>query len=132
MPFNTIRYSESFKRQVVGEMECGKWSSASEAQAAYGVRGSLTVMNWVRKYGSPSIQVRKVVVMHPSESSENAKLQRRIRELERAVADAKVAELLERTFLELACEKGGLGDAETFKKKVAMKRATTADLPTPR
>ncbi len=50
-----VRYSEAFKRQVVAELEDGKYSSIGEANRVYGIRGAATVPQWIRKYGREGI-----------------------------------------------------------------------------
>ena len=34
-----VRYSEAFKRQVVAEIESGKYATIGEANRVYGIRG---------------------------------------------------------------------------------------------
>ena len=45
-----IRYSQAFKMQCVREVEAGK-SCAYEVQRKYKIKGSATVMRWVRRLG---------------------------------------------------------------------------------
>jgi len=40
-----------------------------------------------------------------------------VRELEKALVDAHLDLRLERSYLEIACEQGGIGTVEEFKKK---------------
>ena len=49
------RYSEAFKRQVVEELEKGKFGSAFEAQQSYGILGDRTVPRWMKKYGRDNL-----------------------------------------------------------------------------
>ena len=56
LKFNYVKrtqkdYSTSFKLQIVREIERGELSAIS-AQKQYGIQGSSTVLNWLRKYGS--------------------------------------------------------------------------------
>ena len=45
-----VRYSMSFKQQVVRELESGRFSSISEVKEHYGITGASTIQNWlVRK-----------------------------------------------------------------------------------
>ena len=46
-----IRYSEAFKLEVVREVEAGGLAFDGVSQK-YGIQGSTTWSNWVRKYGS--------------------------------------------------------------------------------
>ena len=83
----------------------------------YGIKGTVTVQAWVRKYGKGSRGVR-IRVEKPEEINELKRLRARVRQLESALADANIDQALERSFLELACERAGL-DVEEFKKKAA-------------
>ncbi len=44
------RYTEAFKRHVVGEVESGRISQ-SEANRRNGILGHSTILKWCRKYG---------------------------------------------------------------------------------
>lgn len=112
-----VRYSEAFKLQVVREIEEGKHSSCCAAMERYGIRGQGTVYNWVRRYGKTHLLRRVVRVETPAERDELKKMKARVRELERALVDAHMDLRLERAWVELACEAGGVEDVEEFKKK---------------
>ncbi|NNM87180.1 MAG: transposase [Phycisphaerae bacterium] len=45
------RYSECFKRQVVEELENGRFESITQAQLHHGIPGVTTVQKWINKYG---------------------------------------------------------------------------------
>lgn len=51
MKQTVIRYSEAFKRQVVEELEGGRYRSVEEVRKKYGIGGGDTVQKWVKKYG---------------------------------------------------------------------------------
>lgn len=114
-----IVYSEAFKRQVVDEIERGKFHSIGGAGKAYGIKGALTVKKWVLKYGSEELLPRKVRIETLKEQNELKTARKRIRELEAAVADAHIDYSLERSYLRIACERMGT-DSDTFKKKHVM------------
>ena len=116
---SVIRYSEAFKLQVVREIEEGKHSSCYAAMERYGIRGQKTVYNWVRRYGKTHLLRKVVRVETPAERDELKKMKMRVRELERALVDAHLDLRLERAWLELACEAGGVDDVDGFKKKHA-------------
>jgi hypothetical protein len=62
----------------------------------------------------------KVVrVMKADEQAEVKALRQRVRELERALADAHLDLKLETAYTELACEAAGIEDVTDFKKKHA-------------
>lgn len=119
MTMTRVRYSEAFKRQVVDDMEQGKYRSLHAACRAYGIGGTTTVANWVRRYGSEDMLPKNVRVETMNERDELKEARKRIRELEAAVADAHVDHCLEKAYLHVACERMGVDPAE-FKKKHAM------------
>lgn len=112
-----VRYSEAFKLQVVRELEKGRFENATAAGQAYGVNGNGTVARWVRQYGKEHLLGKLVRVMKADEEAEVKALRRRVRELERALADAHIDLKLESAYLELACEAAGVDDIAEFKKK---------------
>jgi len=114
-----VRYSEAFKLQVVRELEEGRHRSFHEASEAYGIRGAVTVRNWVRKYGKTHLLRRVIRVETPEERSELRRMKDRVRDLERALSDAHLDLQLERAYVKLACRAGGIEDVEEFKKKHA-------------
>lgn len=119
-----LRYSDAFKRQVVGELERGKHCSIEKARLAYGIGGAMTVYKWVRKYGREDLVPRIVRIQTLKERDELTEARKRIRELEAAVADAHIDYCLEKGFLQVACERLG-EDMESFKKKNAMTLSDT-------
>lgn len=119
-----IRYSEAFKLQVVRDLEQGRFDNATAAGHAYGVTGKGTVANWVRRFGKDHLLGKLVHVMKADEEAELKKLRKRVRELERALADAHIDLKLEAAYVELACEAAGVQDVAGFKKKHAGVRST--------
>lgn len=111
-----IRYSEAFKMAVVREVE-EEDKPFEEVRRKYGIGGCETVQAWVRKYGNGE-RGMKIRVEKPEEINELKRLRERVRQLERALADANIDAALERAYTELACERAGV-DAEEFKKKAA-------------
>lgn len=83
----------------------------------YGILGSYTVQKWVHKYGNGS-RGKRIRVEKLEEINETKRLRERVRQLERALADANIDLALERAYTELACERCGL-EVEQFKKKAA-------------
>jgi transposase len=119
MGHHHIQYSEAFKLQVVRELESGVLCSQAEARRRYGIRGSVTVGRWVRKYGSPSLQTKVVRVETPDEQRQLKALERRIADLERALVDSKVQEALHKSYFDIACRESGISDPEALKKSIA-------------
>lgn len=112
-----IRYSESFKRQIVRELEQGTHPNCFSAAKAYGIRGVGTVSRWVSEYGKTHLLKRVLRVETTEERNELKKLREEVRKLKSALADAHLDLRLERAFLEIACESAGISDVDGFKKK---------------
>lgn len=124
MKTETIRYSEAFKRQVVEELESGKFRSICEVNRLYNIRGTDTVSRWIRKYGSAKLQPKIVRIETMKERDELKEARKRIRELEAALADAHIDHALSDAYVQIACERMG-EEPEAFKKKYGI---TLSDL----
>ena len=109
------RYSEAFKRQVVEEMESGKFKTIFEAERSYGL-GNGTVRKWMEKYGRDNLFPKLVRIETMKERDRKKEDRKRIRDLEAALSDAHIDNCLEHAFLEIACERMGI-TVEEFKKK---------------
>ena len=101
--------------QVVREVEL-EGETCEHVRRKYGVRGRATVPSWVRKYGNGSWG-KRIRVETPEEINQTEQLKRRVRALERALADANIDLVLERAYTKIACERAGIKDVEGFKKK---------------
>jgi transposase-like protein len=101
--------------QVVREVE-QEGLACDQVRRKYGVRGAATVPCWVRKYGNGSWG-KRIRVETPQEINQTEQLKRRVRALERALADANIDLVLERAYTKIACERAGIKDVEGFKKK---------------
>lgn len=77
------RYSEAFKRQVVSEYEAGQ--SVSALRRKYGT-GNGTIERWVKKYGRSGFRHEVVVIQRPDEREREKMLEKQVKELESAVA----------------------------------------------
>ncbi len=116
MGIKIVRYSEAFKMQVLCELESGKLGSVSEAMERYGIRGGGTVHRWISKYGRNKLRNRIIRVETPKDQDQVKVLKKRIRDLEKVLADTQVNAVLNEAFFRIACEHHG-EDSEAFKKK---------------
>ena len=121
-PSEAVRYSEAFKHQVISELESGKFCGPLAAARAYGIRGAETVSRWLRKYGRSDLMPRRVTITTMAEQDQTKDLKKRVRDLEKALADTHMKELVGEAYLEIACKRLGL-EVEEFKKKAAMTRS---------
>lgn len=104
--------------QVIEEISSGKWAGASAASRAYGIKGSKTVRNWLIKYGHSDKIPQRVTVNTVEEIDEKKQLKQRVKQLEKALADAYMKSLLSESYFEVACERFG-EDPEEFKKNTS-------------
>lgn len=81
---NGIRYSESFKQQVVRCVEEGRYS-VCDAQREFAIGSSQTIYNWLRHYGSDPSYKKVVRVETHDEKSRIEKLQDEIDVLKEAL-----------------------------------------------
>ena len=123
----TIRYSKGFKMQCVREVEAGK-SCAFAVQRKYKIKGTATVMRWVRQLGSGRYgKIIRVEKAH--EVNEAGQLRSELRRVKEALADTHMELVLEQAFLAVACEELDQS-LEAFKKKHAGGRRTRRSKPT--
>jgi len=121
-----IRYSKGFKMQCVREVESGK-SCAFGVQRKYKIKGTATVMRWVRQLGSG--RYGKIIrVEKADEVNETAQLRSELRRAKEALADTHMELALEQAFLAVACEELDQS-LEDFKKKHAGGRRTRRSRP---
>lgn len=100
---------------VVREYESGK--SKTYLMKKYGIRGSCTIVRWVKEFGKfESLPIRITVEKHDEVSKVKA-LEDEIRKLKLALADAHLDNAIEKALVEIACEKLGVKPAD-LKKKV--------------
>jgi len=110
------RYSQAFKRQVVEEIESGKFASIAAAGLHHGIAGATTVRDWVRKFGKNHLLAKVVRVEQVGEADVMSNLRRQIERLQKALGQTQAQNLLNAEYLRLACER--MGEAvEEFKKK---------------
>jgi transposase-like protein len=108
-------YSEAFKRKVVMEVENGILSKDG-AKYHYGISGNSQVLDWCRKYGRlrhPQTETRTVM---PKKIHEDVRtqLERRVKELEKALQEATTKVEVYESLLEVAKEKTGIDIKKNF------------------
>jgi len=113
----------AFKQQVVGELERGRFGTILEAARHYGIGGSMTVRSWLKRYGRSNLIPKVVRVEKPDEADQIQQLRRQVRQLEEALGKTQLENVLNESFLRIACDRLGV-DVEEFKKKVDTKRST--------
>ncbi len=100
-----IKYSETFKWQVVQEVLAGKLTK-EEARIAYGIKSNCAILYWMRKYsGNEDYRnthslTNNLAQMH--NSKEQQKLKDRIKQLEEELKRANLRADLWQTMIEVA------------------------------
>jgi transposase len=112
-----MKYSEGFKLQILRELEEGKFESQRALRRRYGIRGGGTLPDWIRKYGRTHLLTRVIRVEKPDEQSEVSLLRKRVKSLEKALAEAHLDWKLAEAYTRIACQTAGIADVEEFKKK---------------
>ncbi|MBA7709119.1 hypothetical protein ES703_118029 [subsurface metagenome] len=118
-----LRYSMSFKRQVVSELESGRFNSIGQASEHYGISGSETVRKWLRKFGRNHLCPKVIRVEKPNEQDQVRQLKKQIKQLKEALGQTQAENVINQEFLKIACEEMGQ-DVDAFKKKADTKRFT--------
>lgn len=111
-----VRYSEAFKLQVVRDLEDGTFASIEEARRRYGIAGTITVQRWLRRHGRNDLNAKVVRVEKPGEQDQLKAMARKIRDLEHALAETRMRELLAEGHFHALCEQVGV-EPEAQKKK---------------
>ena len=117
-----IVYSQAFKSQVVNEVESGK-CSIKDAARKYGIRGSHTIQDWLKRLGKLQSLPIILRVEKPDEKARIKELERQVKQLKEALADTQVLHLLAEAQFEIVCEQQGL-DPQEVKKKLEQKNSS--------
>lgn len=118
-----IRYSRAFKQQVVADVEAGRFATLMTASRHYGITGTTTVRRWLGQLGKNHLIPKVVRVERPDEADQIRRLKEQIRQLQQALGQTQMENVLNDSFLRIACERLGV-DFEEFKKKAATTRCT--------
>ncbi len=96
------QYSEAFKRMVVAEFERGPLNK-DQLQRKYGIGGNTRIFEWCKKYGKLPYE-SKASIGAPMKDPQK----RRIKELERELADEKLKVLAYQKLIEIAEREDGI------------------------
>ena len=112
------QYSLAFRQQVVADIERGRFASIHAAQLHYQILGKSTVYKWVRKMGKNHLLPKRVRVEPVDEADRVRELQKQVENLERLLGRTQAENLLNQSYLKIACEQLGV-EVELFRKKSA-------------
>jgi len=87
----TVRYSLSFKHQVVREIEETGMRIVA-VRRKYGIKGASTIQKWLRKFGKTHL-LNQIVRIETMEEKDRVKhLEEQIKKLKLALADSMLAQ----------------------------------------
>ena len=116
------RYSEAFKRQVVGEYESG--CNINELQKKYGITGAMTISNWIKKYAKQGFRHELVRIQTAEEVNRVKELEQQVQELEQTLGKVVLEKLKLESILEeleetygVEVKKNAVRSSQDFPKK---------------
>jgi transposase-like protein len=113
-----IRYSSCFKRQVIEDLESGRFGSLEAARRHYGIGGACTIGKWLKAFGRNELLPKVVRVERLNEADQVSELRKQIQQLQRALGQTQAENVLNQEYLSHACQELGM-EVEAFKKKSA-------------
>ena len=99
----SIRYSISFKRKVVREVE-EEGIGINAIQRRYGIKGGSTVSKWIKQLGKNHLLNKVIRVEMKGEKDRTKELEKEVKKLKQALADAYLAKECAEKIIELANE----------------------------
>lgn len=96
------RFSDSFKKKKVKDVEIGK-VSVTEISKAYGVSRP-AVYKWIRKFGNSS-KPERIIVESKSDTKKILALKKRIADLERLLGQKEIELIFKEKMIDIAEEK---------------------------
>ena len=110
------RYSENFKLQVLSELE-ESGCSVESIMRKYGITGKRTIRLWINKYGRTSLMTKKIRIETPGEADQTKILQKKIKELESALADMVLTNRVNEEMFKILSERLGYDVKKKFGTK---------------
>ena len=118
MPRQVIRYSSAFKLKVISEIESGKYS-IEQARKIYDIKGTLTIPNWLKKYGKSHLMPQIIRVQMKDEKDQLKELKKQIKLLEQALAKSQVDNICWQSLVEVIDEKYNIDSKKNFGHKLS-------------
>jgi transposase-like protein len=107
MSWTVLRYNLAFQQKVVNEIESGELS-IGDARRLYDIRGNETIQKWIRKFGKNHLLSKVVRIEMKDEKDRVKELEKRIRQLESALADEHIRNAVLESLVEIARDKYGI------------------------
>ena len=107
-----LRYSESFKRQVVEEYESGE--RIVDLKQKYGIKGGVTITSWIRKYSKKGFRHEMVHIQSAEENGYVKELEKKVDMMEKVIGRMTLEKLKHEAIMEILEETYG----EEIKKNI--------------
>lgn len=107
MSRTVLRYSLAFQQKVVHEIESGELS-IGDARRLYDIRGNETIQSWIGKLGKNHLLNKVVRIEMKDEKDRIKELEKKIRQLESALADEHIKNIVLESLVDIAREKYGI------------------------
>ena len=101
------RYSNAFQQKVVSEIESGELS-IGDARRLYDITGNMTIQNWISKLGKTHLLNKVVRIEMKGEKDRVKELEKKVRQLESALADEHIKNIVLESLVDIAREKYGI------------------------
>ena len=112
------RYSIAFQQKVVGEIESGELS-IGDARRLYDITGNETIQKWISKFGKNHLLNKVVRIEMKDEKDRIKELEKKIRQLESALSNEHIKNIVLESLVDIAREKYGID----LKKKNGQKQS---------
>ena len=112
------RYSIAFQQKVVSEIESGELS-IGDARRLYDITGNETIQKWIRKFGKNHLLNKVVRIEMKDEKDRIKELEKKIRQLESALSNEHIKNIVLESLVDIAREKYGID----LKKKNGQKQS---------
>lgn len=112
------RYSNAFQQKVVSEIESGELC-IGDARRLYDITGNETIQKWIRKFGKNHLLNKVVRIEMKDEKDRIKELEKKIRQLESALSNEHIKNIVLESLVDIAREKYGID----LKKKNGQKQS---------
>ena len=112
------RYSNAFQQKVVSEIESSELS-IGDARRLYDITGNETIQKWIRKFGKNHLLNKVVRIEMKDEKDRIKELEKKIRQLESALSNEHIKNIVLESLVDIAREKYGID----LKKKNGQKQS---------
>ena len=121
----SIRYSISFKQKIVREIEEDGLGIADAAKR-YGIKGGSTIQKWIKQFGKNHLLNKIIRVEMKGEKDRVKELEKEVKKLKEALADAYLAKDCAEKIIELA----NIEFQTDLKKNLGQKQSVNSQIST--